>query len=215
VLTAPPASPLVRERLLSPQHRAILERAIAPEVVAERGYWTAIRWLELEGLRFRGTQKRPECFPALVIPQHDPTGAYTYSVLRWDTPRLSPDGREIKYEQPARVGLRLDVPLRCLDGLRDSEQPLWWTEGAKKADALASRGLVAVSTPGVDGWRSWSAIPDLFGIPLRARPVYCAYDSDMLTKPAVRHAVVALAHWLQQKGASVQVLDWTRVARTV
>ncbi len=203
----------IRERILSPQHRAVLERAIAAEVITERGYWTAIHWLELAGLGFRGTQKRPECFPALVIPQHDPTGEYTYSVLRWDTPRFLHE-REVKYDQPAGVGLRLDVPLRCIAGLRDPDQPLWWTEGSKKADALASRGLVAVSTPGVDGWRSWHAVPDLFGIPFKDRLVYCAYDSDVLTKPAVRQAVVSLARWLGQRGASVQVLDWTRVART-
>jgi putative DNA primase/helicase len=200
-------------RLLE-SHLAVLRVAsgISDEVIAERDYWSAPEWQALDGLGFRGTQKRPECFPALVIPQYDLTGELTYSAVRWDVPRFGKDGREIKYDQPAGVGLRLDVPPRCTAGLRDTALPLWWTEGSKKADALASQGLVAVSTPGVDGWRSPSAIPDLFGIPLANRLVYCAYDSDVLTKPAVYQAVRALAAWLRQKKAHVQVLDWTRVA---
>lgn len=199
-------------RTLAAHHREVLEKGsgISPDVIGERGYWTAYRWQDLDGLNFRGSQKRPECFPALVIPQHGPDGEYTCSVLRWDRPRISRAGKEIKYEQPAGVGLRLDVPPRCLVGLRDVERPLWWTEGSKKADALASCGAVAVSTPGVDGWRSPSAIPDLYGIPLKGRLVYCAYDSDVLSKPPVRLAVMALAKWMQQKGAEVYVIDWTQ-----
>jgi hypothetical protein len=38
--------------------------------------------------------------------------------------------------------------------------------------------------------------------------VICAYDSDVLSKPAVRRAVRALGQWLLQKGAVVEVLDW-------
>jgi hypothetical protein len=146
-----------------------------------------------------------------VIPQHDPSGAYTHSVVRWDRPRSGAKGRQIKYDQPFGTGVRLDVPLRCVERLRDPRIPLWWTEGSKKADALASRGLVAVSTPGVDGWRSPSSMPDLYGIPLKDRLVYCAYDSDVLANPMVRQAVLALARWMRQKGAAVSIIDWTKV----
>jgi hypothetical protein len=201
------------ERTLSPLHFDVLTigSAIAPEVIAERGYWTVTDWRQLDGLGFRSSQKRLECFPALVIPQHDPSGAYTHAVLRWDRPRTAAKGRQVKYDQPFGAGVRLDVPVRCVARLRDPRIPLWWTEGSKKADALASRGLVAVSTPGVEGWRSPSAIPDLYGIPLADRLVYCAYDSDVLTQPAVRQAVVALARWMRQKGAVISVIDWTKV----
>lgn len=200
------------ERALSTAHRKVLEQcsAIAPEVIAERRYWTANDWTELDGLGFKGLQKAREHFPALVIPQNDPTGEYTYSVLRYDRPRIRQNGDSIKYEQPAGQGLRLDVPHRCISGLRDAALTLWWTEGAKKADALASLGLIAVSTPGVDGWQSPHALPDLIGIPLRERTVVLAYDSDVLTKPTVHRAVVVLAGWMQQKGAHVEVLDWSR-----
>ena len=200
---------------LSDQHRALLEQGsrIAPEVIDERGYWTATHPRQLDGLGFSRVQTALQRLPALVIPHYGPDGQYTYSVLRPDRPRSSATGRLIKYEQPAGVGLRLDVPRRCIDGLRDPAQALWWTEGAKKADALASLGLVAVNTPGVDGWRSPSAIPDLFGIPLKGRIVICAYDSDVLIKPNVLRAVEALAAWMRQKGADVRVIDWTRATK--
>jgi putative DNA primase/helicase len=199
------------DRPLAAHHRAVLEQgsAIAPDVILERGYWTAYSWQDLDGLSFSGPQKARERFPALVIPQHDPSGAETYSVLRPDCPRIL-RGREVKYEQPAGVGLRLDVPLHCVTGLRENAHTLWFTEGAKKVDALASLGLVAVNTPGVDGWRSPNAIPDLYGIPLKERSVVVGYDSDLLLKPAVCAAVLALARWVRQKGARVEVLDWRR-----
>jgi hypothetical protein len=201
-------------RELAPRHREVLEKgsAISPEVIGERGYWSAHRWQDLMGIGLASTQNRPDCLPALVIPCHGPDGAPTYMVVRYDRPRTRKNGDVIKYEQPRGIGLRLDVPRRCVEGLRDPDAPLWWTEGTKKVDALASVGLVAVNTPGVDGWRSPSAIPDLFGIPLRNRPVVCAYDSDVLSKPAVRRAVRALGYWMIQKGAGVEVLDWTRAA---
>jgi len=40
--------------------------------------------------------------------------------------------------------------------------------------------------------------------------VVIAYDSDVMTKPAIRRAVEALARWLKQKGAQVCVVDWSR-----
>jgi putative DNA primase/helicase len=207
------------ERPLAQHHRRVLEEgsAILREVIQQRGYWTAERWQDLEELvpPFRGTQKAPEQFPCLVIPQHGPDGEYTYSVLRPDCPRVDRKGKMAKYVQPAGAGVRLDVPLCCLAGLREAERPLWITEGARKADALASVGLVAMNTPGVDAWRSPSVIPDLFGIPFKERAVVIAYDSDAMTKPAVWQAVIALARWLQQKGAAVEVLDWRRANPSV
>jgi hypothetical protein len=212
-------------RTLAPHHFETLTvaSAISPEVIAERGYYTID---DVKGLialpYFRNTQKWTECLPALVIPQHDVSGAEIHSVIRYDRPKITKAGKIIRYVQPAGVGLRLDVPPRCLPGLRDSGQPLWFTEGAKKADALASAGVIAVSTPGVDGWRGFGAIPDMFGIPWKGqdekgkplpRAVICAYDSDALSKKEVRQAVEALVRFLAQKGAEVHILDWRLAER--
>lgn len=191
------------------------DSAIALDVIRERGYWSATDWRQLDGLLFNGNQKRIECFPALVIPQYDRNGDQIHSLLRWDNPRLDWNGHPVKYDHPAGVDLRLDVPPRCVEGLKDLSRPLLWTEGSKKADSLASRGVVAVSTPGVEGWRSPGAVTDLWGLPLKGREVYCAYDSDVLSKPAVRRAVLALAKWMETKGAVVYVLNWERLSEQV
>ncbi len=209
VSTTPDGSP---QRVLLPHHRLVLEEGsgIHPDVIAERGYWSAEKWQDLDGLGFKSYQKIPDAFPSLMIPHYDVAGALVYHVLRYDRPRITRELKAIKYEQPAGWGLRLDVPLRCLAGLWDPNRTLWFTEGAKKADALASRDIIAVNTPGVDGWRSPSAIPDLFGIPWKGRSVVIAYDSDVQHKSAVRLAMVALASWMTQRGADVSVIDWEK-----
>jgi hypothetical protein len=43
--------------------------SINPEVIKERGYWSATTWQQLDGLLFKASQKPVACFPALVIPQ--------------------------------------------------------------------------------------------------------------------------------------------------
>src|SRR5215211_1429476 len=84
---------------LAPYHRAVLEQgsAISPEVIAERGYWSAHRWQDLLGLGLANTQNRPDCLPALAIPCYGPDGAPTYTVIRYDRPRTRKNGDIIKY----------------------------------------------------------------------------------------------------------------------
>lgn len=202
--------------LLSGAHRAILEggSGIAPDVIAERGYWTARTWLDLRAggvLDLRGTQIRPECFPAMVIPQFSPLGEPLHALVRWDHPRVTRAGRAIKIDTPAGVGPRIDCPPRCVAGIRDVERPLWLTEGSKKADSLASHGEIAISTPGVTAWQSQTAVLDLVGIPLKKRPVIIAFDSDVMTKSAVRDAMLKLARWLEVRDALPYVIDWTKL----
>ena len=80
----------------------------------------------------------------------------------------------------------VDFPPRVsrLKWLNDRDRPLIITEGSKKADSAVSRGLAAISIPGVWGWRDrdgvLSAIRDFTG--LRNRPAYIAFDSDAMQK---------------------------------
>ena len=198
---------------LSQEHRAILERSgISPEVIAERGYWSAPEWKTLKAggvLNFRGTQLHAESFPAMVIPQHDPAGEHPYSVLRWDRPRITKAGKPIKYDVPAKIALRLDVPPSCRLALADPDLPLWITEGSKKADALASRGIVAINVPGVWAWKVPSLQADFDSIVLGGREVVIAFDSDILTNAQVRLAGLRLARWLQNRRAVVSMLAWS------
>jgi putative DNA primase/helicase len=84
----------------------------------------------------------------------------------------------IKYDQPVGVPVALDIP-SPLEDLMDTTRRLWITEGEKKADALVSRGEVAVALLGVWNWKKdgWM-LPEWDRIPLMGRDVIIAFDSD-------------------------------------
>src|ERR1041385_8356706 len=144
---------------LSERHLKMLreEAGISDEVIAARGYRTVTDEKELIPLGFSTVQRRT---PGLLIPGHGPDGGNGFYSFRPESARViedrrkrEPDGsfkqRVIKYEPPADSGVRLDCPPACLPQIKDPNTTLWLTEGAKKADALASRGLCAVSLNGV------------------------------------------------------------------
>jgi hypothetical protein len=73
----------------------------------------------------------------------------------------------------------LDVPKRCQPYLTDTERPLWVVEGEKKADCLASRGVIAVALLGVSCWkRDGQLLPDWDRIWMIGRAINIAFDSD-------------------------------------
>lgn len=81
--------------------------------------------------------------------------------------------------------------------LGDPSTPLYVTEGAKKADALAALGACAVNISGVWAWRGTNeyggkvALPDWDSIALNERLIRITLDSDVIAKPPVRaHASI-------------------------
>ena len=80
---------------------------------------------------------------------------YVDIVLRPDNPRFKAGTAKdtkpkiIKYEFPQGYPMRIDCPPICQAMMADPSIPLWVTEGIKKADALASRGLCAIDLLGV------------------------------------------------------------------
>jgi hypothetical protein len=199
------------QRLLLPHHRAALESsAIAPEVIAERPYFSAQNKAELLSLGLAAFQARA---PALVC------------LLRWpgvpDLPQIKPDdprpdkdkpGKVIKYETPARAILHADCPPRCWPLLSDPSVPVVITEGVKKADALATAGACAIALPGV-----WGAVrrkqgggyelrPEWADVPLRGRRVDLVFDSDVSRKEELAAALNVLLECLKRKGADVWIV---------
>jgi Domain of unknown function (DUF3854) len=89
---------------------------------------------------------------------------------------------------------------------------LWITEGAKKADCAAQRGLCCVALTGVWNWRGTNesggraALADWHDIPLNDRDVVIAFDSDVARKSSPNKALVELARYLSGKGARVRYL---------
>lgn len=193
------------------------ESGISDEVIAARGYRTVMDEKELIPLGFSTAQRRT---PGLLIPGHGPDGSNGFYSFRPDYARViqnkrkrGPDGNYkqcvIKYETPSGSGVRLDCSPVCLEQIKDPTSPLWITEGAKKADALASRGLCAVSLNGVWSFKgknefggvTWLADWDY--IALKGRDVRIVFDSDVMQKPEVRKALERLTAHLQRKGAHV------------
>jgi hypothetical protein len=188
---------------LSPHHeRMLLEKSgISAEVVAERGYWTATRRVQLEHLP--GYQRR---VPALVLPTYSPDGETTSQQTRPDQPRVR-SGKAIKYETPADSRCILDVHPRNMGAVRDPGSPLWVTEGIKKGDALTSRGCCTVSLVGVWNWqRGGEPLPCWDYVALEHRETFVVFDSDVMAKPEVQLALERLAEFLQGRGAGVNIV---------
>ena len=72
---------------LLPQHAYLIQRsAIASDVAAARGYFSATRKVQLEEIGFGAAQR---IVPALVVPIHDVHGTVSLHQIRPDKPRLA------------------------------------------------------------------------------------------------------------------------------
>jgi hypothetical protein len=107
------------------------------------------------------------------------------------------------------AGVRIDCPPRCREQAGDPGRALWITEGTKKADAAASRGLCCVALNGVYGFKGKNlfggvtVLADLDYLALKERTVNIVFDSDVMTKPEVKDALERLVEHLKRKGALV------------
>jgi replicative DNA helicase len=175
---------------------------ISPDVIGSRGYRSVTDPSQLPE-EFKGAQRT---LKGLLIPVRDVTGRIALHQLKPDEPRTDDKGRNRKYEWPAGVGLRLDVPEAALPFLRDATTPLWVTEGSKKVDSAVSHGIPSIiGLAGVWCWMSNGlALPDWHEITLDGRDVIIAFDSDVMTKANVRDAIDRLARYLELRGAHVR-----------
>ena len=186
---------------LSPDHnKLIADSAISGEVAAERGYFTATTAAALGRLGFAPYQR---IAPALVVPIHSvdaKEGICNYQA-RPDQPRIdAARGRLVRYENVADSRVRLDCPPRCRPMLASPRRSLWITEGARKADALASAGLCAVDVLGVD---CFNVDGDWERVALDGRDVYVCFDNDVMVNPTVHGALARLAAFLGSRGAAL------------
>jgi hypothetical protein len=199
------------DRHLLPHHRDQLVQGsgITVEVIDERGY-CSITDEQFSLLKESGFSRAQwKNVPGLCLPLWTTDGTNGLMVYRPDTPRVNAQGTTLKYEIPLKHGVRLDCPPRCQPRLSNPAEPLWVTEGQKKADALASHGLCAIALLGVwnfKGKNSWGGVTflnDWDYVALNGREVRIVFDSDVMTKPQVRQALERLIEHLQRKGAHV------------
>lgn len=195
---------------LLPQHAELLEAsAISPDVAADRGYRSIETKADLERKGFSRAQRN---VPGLLVPIYNAFGECATYQYRPDEPRVNKDGKIIKYETPTGSRMVLDVPRLARAWLDDPKRRLFVTEGARKADAAVSVGLCCVALLGVWSWRGTNehggktALADWEGIALDGREVWIAFDSDVMQKREVHAALARLRAFLEQRGASVQLI---------
>ena len=191
------------------QKGLLQESGISLEVVKERGYRTNDKKADLRRLGFSEAQCH---VPGMLIPIYSPFGEIANYQYRADEPRIGNGGKPVKYETPRGSRMVLDVHPLVREMRGDPSVPLFVTEGIKKGDALASRGLCAASLLGVWNWRGTNehggktALSEWEHIALNGRQVYIVFDSDVMLKPQVYAALVRLKGFLESRGARVAVI---------
>jgi hypothetical protein len=147
----------------------------------------------------------PGVTSALLFPFRSPAGGFMDYVRVKVFPSLTDAaGHAIKYLQPRRSGVRLYFVASCLERVLRSDEPLWITEGEKKACCVAQLGYPVVGIVGVQGWHAKGSsllLPDFHTIPLRGRVIELLPDSDYQTNPDVERAIRTLGAALAAHGA--------------
>lgn len=192
--------------------------AVAEEVAAERPYLSIAPGAVHDVQQLPGSAQHSERMlrtvlheGALIFSLHrlgDPRPAAW--VLRPNQPRTNDAGKVIKYEYPRGCSNLLDVLPRYRDALGDPATPLMFTEGAKKADAIASafgERVVPINLNGVFGWRGQNehggkvVLPDLESVAINGREVILAFDSDAKTNKHIHSALQRFSRLLVARGA--------------
>ena len=183
--------------------------AISIEVIKERGYKTVLGKTALKETGFSKAQQRA---PGILIPIHGVDGSVVSYQYRPEHPRKNARDKTIKYENPLSSSVRLDVPPRCRGQLGNPQVPVWFTEGVKKVDALATQGACAVGLTGVWSFKGRNplggitVLADFDYITLKERLAYLVFDSDSISNPQVALALNRLSEHLKRKGAKVRII---------
>lgn len=188
----------------------LVRSGLTPELAEARGYRTITadqlnELAELEPTPFGRTSRHP----GLLVPSHGVNGRVVGHQLRPDSEVVASNGSIKKYVTPFGEAAMLDCPPTMRGQLQDVSTPLLITEGAKKADAAAARGLLCLALRGVDNWTTshGTALEEWRDIPLGGRRIGIAYDSDIADNQDVKRAAKRLAKYLtKSRGATVDFI---------
>jgi phage/plasmid-associated DNA primase len=95
--------------------------------------------------------------------------------------------------------------------LNHPELPIVFTEGAKKAACLLSHGWIAISISGVWAGQEGKGAklhPTISPFIVPGRPVYLAFDSDIIIKESVEAALRQLGRLIKKERAEVFICLW-------
>lgn len=192
--------------LLFNHYQQLRDCGISDDVIKERGYRSALGKTPLREAGFSRAQQRA---PGILIPIYGADGSIIGHQYRPDHPREdSKRGRVIKYENLLGSSHRFDVPPRCRGQLGDPSVPIFFTEGVKKADSLATQGACVVNLGSVTGFKGknplggTTILADFDYLALTGRDSYVVYDSDVSTNPQVRRFQDRLLEHLKRKGSN-------------
>jgi hypothetical protein len=148
---------------------------------------------------------RAEIRSAVLFPFRSPAGGFMDHVrVKIFPPLTDAKGHSVKYLQPRGSAPRPYFVARCLRRVLESDEPLWITEGEKKACCVAQLGFPVIGLTGVQGWRRKGhsdLLPDFDAIPLTGRVVELLPDTDYQTNPDVALAINSLSLALGARGA--------------
>jgi len=192
----------VYDGALAPKHLADLRKStLTDEMIREQFIRSVppVMIPYLLGFDLSGIQS------ALLFPFRAPEGGFMDQVRMKIFPALTDSkGHSVRYLQPKRSPLRLYFVARCLRRVLEGDEPLWITEGEKKACCLAQLGFPAIGITGVQGWHGkghTDLLPDFDAIPLVDRVVELLPDTDYQTNQDVALAINGLGIALGARGA--------------
>jgi hypothetical protein len=197
---------------LAPSHMEMLAQSgVTHEYALARGYETITEPRRLAEIGL--AKDAQKLTPGLLVPMLRNDGSVWGYQYRPNRPRTLQTGRTIKYETPTRQRNGIDFP-RPAEQPRwdDPDEPLFVTEGVKKADAATLAGLCCVALPGVWSWIGKGdnggkvALSEWRDLALNDRRVILAFDGDVARKESVQKAMHALACYLATKGARIEYL---------
>lgn len=212
-------------RSLLPHHLEMLrdKSGISQGVIDRRGCFSITKPKHAEELGFAMPQALivSEKYPALIIPYYGPDGILATYCMRPDNPRSVDDKEKgkladgtypqkvFRYEMIRGSGNVLDCHPDIVEALGDRDIPIYFTEGAKKADSLISRDFKAINLNGVWGWRGTNekqgkaALSGFDSIPFNKRKCILLFDSDVRANDHVRAALRRFKSFLEGRGAKV------------
>lgn len=195
-------------RLSQAHQEELAASCIAQEHIDARGYQTLYGGdqdeAQLRDLRIpRWMWREPNAWPGLLIPEYRVTGELIGYQWKPALPQRNSEGKDVKYTSQSGTPNHIDVPPLVAKKVSNPAEPLWITEGVKKADSLASKGKAVITLTGVFNWRSkYATLGDWEDVPLKGRTIVVCFDSDARIKRTVLNAMVRLGRWLTSKGAA-------------
>jgi len=191
--------------MLRPEHMQMLRSSAIDDNVIKAREYESITAMESEVYGFAEYQR----LGGLLIPLWSVDGHVKGYQLRPDNPRINTkNGKPIKYETPLGQPNQLDVNPLMQERVRLARQAIFVSEGSKKIDSLASKGIPALGLSGVWNWlgktpQGVQSMPlgDWEDVSIKGSLFIIAFDNDIYYNKSVYAAMRRLANFLKYKQA--------------